>query len=552
MARKAFIWGSNGNSRFGVLSYATQDAHRLSALLSDPPYSFEIVAPSRPNDPYEIRREMDALAQSASKSDTLLWFFSGHGELLSGKLMLVLDDSEPGKATTYLPVSGMIDARSLTLADNTLIILDCCHAGAAHGGKGAVDLVEIGVATRTELMLLASRRLELAREFVDYGGSFLTSKTCSFLIKGNQLGVGLRGLSAFLANEAEAHNNAKLPRVPIPYISGDLEGDFWFSLPVASQNRLDQLQQLAAKHLVETFGLGNLDSSERFELAKRARLEEFIRCFDRHRAPARAVMLHGLMLGLSAADVEEISSKFVQNRGARDAAKLRLQSISGSYVLTSAGPNAPSRISAETERSIFSNALIHALSGKAANNGDVTLESVYRYITREYIEHGTRQYPSMHGDGRDILITTTTRNEVSQLGQGRKALLWGISEYDDPGLPSFAGIAETTRELGRVLEAMGGFVCSYVVGTCTSSMAIDSLKNFVASMAPDTFALIYCCGYSGLNSNRELMLFTSESRPDKISGLPAADLGRAFQTSRARIQLLIWDSSFAAMNQISR
>jgi hypothetical protein len=112
MARHAFVLGSNGPAEFGRLIYAAADAGRFSDMLADPRYGFKIATASAPTDPYQIKKELDLLAKSCVAADSFVFFFSGHGELLAGELMLVLDETVPGDPTTYLPVNWVKEARA--------------------------------------------------------------------------------------------------------------------------------------------------------------------------------------------------------------------------------------------------------------------------------------------------------------------------------------------------------------------------------------------------------------------------------------------------------
>lgn len=234
MARFAFVLGSNSSEACGQLRYARDDAQRIAKVLAAPRYQFKIVQPTKPADPYEIKRQLDKLAKSCTEDDALLIYFSGHGELVAGELMLVLDRSVPGDETTYLPVSWVRESRARSAARSRLIILDCCHAEAAIGSKsaGTIDLAMAGVDNKTEAMLLASRKLELAREFPHLQGSFLTTELCAYLQQSQTETVSLNDLMRHLDTAARRHNastSAEQPAVPIPFLNGSQQGEFFFT-----------------------------------------------------------------------------------------------------------------------------------------------------------------------------------------------------------------------------------------------------------------------------------------------------------------------------------
>jgi hypothetical protein len=216
------------------LKYAEKDAYRIAQTLAAPRYNFSITSPSKPSDPYQIKRELDRLAKSCRRDDTFLFFFSGHGDLVGGELMLVLNETEPDDETTYLRASWVLEARALCAANNRLIVLDCCHAGGASGRKTAtpIDFGALGTSAKTDLMLLASRRIEEAREFDHLEGSFLTAEMCSFLNAVSTRKVSLAQLMAHLNNTAHNYNESLasgIRKVPIPFINGEQEGDFVFT-----------------------------------------------------------------------------------------------------------------------------------------------------------------------------------------------------------------------------------------------------------------------------------------------------------------------------------
>jgi hypothetical protein len=225
--------GSNSSEACGRLRFAVADAHRISEVLASARYNFEVVRPTNPADPYQIKKQLDKLAKTCSQDDVLLIYFSGHGELIGGELLLVLDNSVPGDETTYLPVSWVRESRARCAARTRLIVLDCCHAEAAIGAKaGAVDLASIGVDSKTEAMLLASRKLELAREFAHLKGSFLTTELCRFLKDSDTETVSLTDVMRHLDSAARRHNAAittDKPAVPVPFLNGSQQGEFFFT-----------------------------------------------------------------------------------------------------------------------------------------------------------------------------------------------------------------------------------------------------------------------------------------------------------------------------------
>jgi formylglycine-generating enzyme required for sulfatase activity len=240
MTRKAFIWGSNGPDVPEKLKYASDDAKRMAETLVGPPYNFAVTFPTVTDDPYQIKKELDLLAKSCRIEDSFVIYFSGHGDLLGGELMLVLDGTVFGDVTTYLPANWVRESRGRSCATNRLIILDCCHAGGAAGAKDTIGFQAV-FDSKTELMLLASGRRETAREFDHLRGSFLTTEMCDFLRKTTNTSVGLHQLMDHLNQSARGHNDlvdkgvlSHLPKVPIPFLNGEHQGEFYFTRPPSS------------------------------------------------------------------------------------------------------------------------------------------------------------------------------------------------------------------------------------------------------------------------------------------------------------------------------
>jgi hypothetical protein len=144
-----------------------------------------------------------------------------------------MDNSHPDYPSTLFSSSWLIEAFQECRAANRLLILDCCHAGAATGVKGHGAPVEalIPELAATQQILYASGRLEEAREFPEFGGSFVTRTLCDLLDTAPQGEVTLSSVVSQLQYRANNHNknqNVVSKRVPVPFLSGVQQGDFYF------------------------------------------------------------------------------------------------------------------------------------------------------------------------------------------------------------------------------------------------------------------------------------------------------------------------------------
>ncbi|HWC69259.1 MAG TPA: caspase family protein [Acidimicrobiales bacterium] len=109
----------------------------------------------------EVLREVEDFLHSASRQDTLILYYSGHGVLdQSNELFLCTRDTRSDRlrstAVKASDVGEMIDASS---AATTVILLDCCHSGRFKGGD-----VPATLAGRGRFVVTSSRSGELAND----------------------------------------------------------------------------------------------------------------------------------------------------------------------------------------------------------------------------------------------------------------------------------------------------------------------------------------------------------------------------------------------------
>src|SRR5262249_24339020 len=131
-------------------------------------------------DPHDALRAISRLAAACRPGDELVVYFSGHGVLLGGRLFLLWDTTSERIFDSALNAKHILETLDLSIAAHKLLILDCCHAAGAVGFKGG-DLQPVLTEAGSQLVICASARLELAREFDEFCGSFIAHHTLDVL-----------------------------------------------------------------------------------------------------------------------------------------------------------------------------------------------------------------------------------------------------------------------------------------------------------------------------------------------------------------------------------
>ncbi|OQW76218.1 MAG: hypothetical protein BVN33_06150 [Proteobacteria bacterium ST_bin13] len=246
MARYAVTFASNGPKGSGELRFAEDDADRLSAALGSSRCDFKVRRLPRSCKPGEIEDVINEVAQGCTANDTFLVYFSGHGFIDRGALLLMLDGTSPAKPlTTAMHVDSIVRSLRYCDAGHKLLILDCCHAGMVFADSRfksqlQADLKPV-ISTDDEdatsfVTLLASDRLEQAREFDDLGGSFMSATISqaleSEMMNGDVDGDGaidLRDLKEWLRLEARERNRTTNGGVPVPFTYGRERGRLYLT-----------------------------------------------------------------------------------------------------------------------------------------------------------------------------------------------------------------------------------------------------------------------------------------------------------------------------------
>jgi helicase len=126
----AFV-GVNKHSETKIpeLTGATQDAKALSALFSDSLPEKPICLLDEMATAKEIRGALEKTIGKAGSDDWALFYFAGHGS--PGHQLMPYDTQLNNIADTTIPMDDLAKILNTSKARVAIIILDCCHSGAA-------------------------------------------------------------------------------------------------------------------------------------------------------------------------------------------------------------------------------------------------------------------------------------------------------------------------------------------------------------------------------------------------------------------------------------
>lgn len=131
------------------LRFAVNDAQKLHQTFFDSPYSFksrkvDLLVSADINTNEALRRnilkKLSQVAQNTSEQDLLLFYFSGHGDLVDGEPYLCPSDTEADYVNdTAIPLARVREIVEESRASVKVLIFDACHLGARLGSKGFDD-----------------------------------------------------------------------------------------------------------------------------------------------------------------------------------------------------------------------------------------------------------------------------------------------------------------------------------------------------------------------------------------------------------------------------
>ena len=246
MSKKAFILGVNTLG----LKYSENDACLISKCLEAHGYEIWNPKPSK----FELMGEFWDFIGGSTEIDTLIFYFSGHGRIQNGELLLLFNEGNLNNIKNQLWIGDITKGFENCQAVNKLIILDCCNAGAAADNWNPKQ-------SENYFIMTASERLQLTKEIDNLEASFLTyyiyqalTEPTSEISDQDNL-VHINNLYQWLKQKAKEHNINNEIRVPLPNLLGNQKHNFEIAIIERKQSKpiLESPNNLNKVNLLEAY-----------------------------------------------------------------------------------------------------------------------------------------------------------------------------------------------------------------------------------------------------------------------------------------------------------
>ena len=178
------------------LDYAAQNVTDLRKVLLDPsgcavPQAQVTALCDADATREKILAELATIALAATETDTIIFYFSGHGERIDDQFYLLTRETLPTAVpATALGMTSFQAALGQTRASGILVILDCCKS--AGFAENADSFFRSLSNSEFRLLLSASRTGQNSYEFKSVRNTFFSKALCEVLsgsVVGNELGV---------------------------------------------------------------------------------------------------------------------------------------------------------------------------------------------------------------------------------------------------------------------------------------------------------------------------------------------------------------------------
>jgi len=275
MKRRAYLVGKNGpaGDQLGTLHYAESDAVKMANALRDESAGFDDVkVASLEEDSFSCLSAFEKISAACGRDDVLLFYFSGHGHSPRGELFLLFPETDLNRlVTTALPISSVKAIMAGSKARVRLLILDCCHSGAAGRDTWkslqrpeALPLVE-AARDSASIIIAACGKYVITREQEEFGGGFLTHLLCRALGRDDRDadidGDGLLSVTDFIhwaglqtGKHNKCHDADEQKQLETPEVYGDFRSQIYLTA-----NRFEVHDDELAQDILQ--GVANVRSS---------------------------------------------------------------------------------------------------------------------------------------------------------------------------------------------------------------------------------------------------------------------------------------------------
>jgi helicase len=243
----AFI-GVNKHAEMSIpeLSGATRDATALWALFTDSLPDKPIRLLDEQATAKGIREALDQTIGKAGADDWALFYFAGHGS--PGHQLIPYDTQLDELAATTIPMSELAERLNASKARVVIVILDCCHSGAAPARVFSDIPVPRGNLTTINdlqgngrVIIAACKDNESAYEYHGHG---LLTQSLLQVFKASQDGVDIGSLT----DEATKYVRAQASRFgwqQTPVILNFVEGGIKFPVLLAGSTYAKEFPELS-------------------------------------------------------------------------------------------------------------------------------------------------------------------------------------------------------------------------------------------------------------------------------------------------------------------
>jgi serine/threonine protein kinase len=243
------------------LQVCTRDANEMAVLLSMPEYGFKCTTLLNTECTHKhLRQQLENLFRSVA--DTYLFYFSGHGWATDFGVYMVTVDSDEDDEGIDLDFLKRLITKLAPTESTVVLILDCCHAGAASprglAAAGvqmrAQDVVaSIPFLSHGRVLIAACRGDQLAYEDTRTGHGVFTSHLLQGML-GDAVdsdgAVSVTGLYEYVSSQFSSTG------MQTPVFRGDLVGKVVLGRgfvprpgPLLSEARAVEIEREAERHL---------------------------------------------------------------------------------------------------------------------------------------------------------------------------------------------------------------------------------------------------------------------------------------------------------------